>query len=115
MHSYFWLIPSSVWQAQIHLLGNVCTWASANIAAVVYTCLSLWYLIRRRRKIYDIPEGLIPLGVSLSLLCFNGPKAMVLFCCCLLDYFSTFSCSLTLTFLLVAHRDFGHCCVTVAS
>lgn len=34
------------------------TWASANAAALAYLCLSLWYLLRRRRRIYDIPEGL---------------------------------------------------------
>lgn len=81
------LLLASVHQAQIHLLGNVVTWASANVAALVYMCLSLWYLIRRRRKIYDIPEGLIPLcvyvsmlggegGLLLVLLHSNGPKAI---------------------------------------
>lgn len=90
MHSSFWLIPYSAWQAQIHLLGNVCTWASANVAAVVYTCLSLWYLIRRRRKIYDVPEGLIPLGVSLCLLCFNEPKAFFFFVAICLIIFALF-------------------------
>lgn len=66
----YWLHPTS--GAQIHLLGNVCTWASANIAAVVYTCLSLWYLIRRRRKIYDIPEDAWQLWVSAGQICVGG-------------------------------------------
>uniref|UniRef100_A0A8C9EIM3 dolichyl-phosphate-mannose--protein mannosyltransferase n=1 Tax=Pavo cristatus TaxID=9049 RepID=A0A8C9EIM3_PAVCR len=66
----YWLHPTS--GAQIHLLGNVCTWASANVAAVVYTCLSLWYLIRRRRKIYDIPEDAWQLWVSAGQICVGG-------------------------------------------
>ncbi|XP_055576132.1 protein O-mannosyl-transferase 1 isoform X4 [Falco biarmicus] len=66
----YWLHPTS--GAQIHLLGNVVTWASANIAAVVYMCLSLWYLIRRRRKVYDIPEGAWQLWVSAGGICVGG-------------------------------------------
>ncbi|XP_063000987.1 protein O-mannosyl-transferase 1 isoform X3 [Elgaria multicarinata webbii] len=42
--------------AQIHLLGNIVTWTSANVATVVYVALLLWYLLRRRRGIRDIPE-----------------------------------------------------------
>uniref|UniRef100_A0A8B9F259 Protein O-mannosyl-transferase 1 n=1 Tax=Amazona collaria TaxID=241587 RepID=A0A8B9F259_9PSIT len=59
-------------QAQIHLLGNVVTWASANVAALIYMCLSLWYLIRRRRKIYDIPEDAWQLWVSAGGICVGG-------------------------------------------
>ncbi|KAM6337030.1 protein O-mannosyl-transferase 1 isoform 4-T5 [Alca torda] len=66
----YWLHPTS--GAQIHLLGNVVTWASANIAALVYACLSLWYLIRRRRKIYDIPEDAWQLWVSAGGICVGG-------------------------------------------
>ena len=44
-------------QAQIHLLGNVVIWASASLATVVYALLFFWYLLRRRRKICDLPEG----------------------------------------------------------
>ncbi|XP_059684640.1 protein O-mannosyl-transferase 1 isoform X2 [Gavia stellata] len=66
----YWLHPTS--GAQIHLLGNVVTWASANAAALVYTCLSLWYLVRRRRKIYDIPEDAWQLWVSAGGICVGG-------------------------------------------
>ncbi|XP_054249293.1 protein O-mannosyl-transferase 1 isoform X2 [Indicator indicator] len=58
----YWLHPTSA--AQIHLLGNVVTWTSANVAALLYTCLSLCYLVRRRRQIYDIPEDAWQLWLS---------------------------------------------------
>lgn len=45
-------------QAQIHLLGNVVIWASAGLATVLYALLFSWYLLRRRRKLQDLPEGL---------------------------------------------------------
>ncbi|RMB93402.1 hypothetical protein DUI87_30097 [Hirundo rustica rustica] len=66
----YWLHPTS--GAQIHLLGNVATWASANAAALVYLCLSLWYLLRRRRKIYDIPEDAWQLWMSAGGVCGGG-------------------------------------------
>ncbi|XP_062361866.1 protein O-mannosyl-transferase 1 isoform X4 [Cinclus cinclus] len=66
----YWLHPTS--GAQIHLLGNVATWASANAAALVYLCLSLWYLLRRRRKIYDIPEDAWQLWMSAGGVCVGG-------------------------------------------
>lgn len=44
-------------QAQIHLLGNVVIWASASLATLAYVLLFLWYLLRRRRHICDLPEG----------------------------------------------------------
>ncbi|NXB91552.1 POMT1 transferase, partial [Vidua chalybeata] len=66
----YWLHPTS--GAQIHLLGNVATWASANAAALVYLCLSLWYLLRRRRKIYDIPEDAWQLWMSAGGICGGG-------------------------------------------
>ncbi|XP_039201115.1 protein O-mannosyl-transferase 1 isoform X3 [Crotalus tigris] len=43
-------------QAQIHLLGNVVSWTSANVATVVYLVLFLGYLLRRQRNIQDIPD-----------------------------------------------------------
>lgn len=45
-------------QAQIHLLGNVVIWASASLATLVYALLFIWYLLRRRRRVCDLPEGL---------------------------------------------------------
>lgn len=46
-----------VFQAQIHLLGNIVIWASASLATVAYILLFLWYLLRRRRSIWDLPKG----------------------------------------------------------
>nr|XP_035928453.1 protein O-mannosyl-transferase 1 isoform X2 [Halichoerus grypus] len=50
----YWLHPRT--SAQIHLLGNVVIWASASLATLVYALLFLWYLLRRRRSIRDLPE-----------------------------------------------------------
>ncbi|XP_068012071.1 protein O-mannosyl-transferase 1 isoform X2 [Melanerpes formicivorus] len=58
----YWLHPTSA--AQIHLLGNLVTWTSANLAALLYACLSLCYLLRRRRQICDIPEDAWQLWLS---------------------------------------------------
>ncbi|XP_068105015.1 protein O-mannosyl-transferase 1 [Hyperolius riggenbachi] len=51
----YWLHPKTT--AQIQLLGNPVIWYSANIGAVLYTTIFIWYLLRRRRAIYDIPQG----------------------------------------------------------
>uniref|UniRef100_A0A8C0GFQ0 Protein O-mannosyl-transferase 1 n=1 Tax=Chelonoidis abingdonii TaxID=106734 RepID=A0A8C0GFQ0_CHEAB len=66
----YWFHPIS--GAQIHLIGNILTWASANVATLVYVCLFLWYLLRRRRKICDIPEDAWRLWVSAGGLCVGG-------------------------------------------
>ncbi|KAK9392319.1 protein O-mannosyl-transferase 1-like [Crotalus adamanteus] len=50
----YWFHSSS--GAQIHLLGNVVSWTSANVATVVYLVLFLGYLLRRQRNIQDIPD-----------------------------------------------------------
>ncbi|XP_013909465.1 PREDICTED: LOW QUALITY PROTEIN: protein O-mannosyl-transferase 1-like [Thamnophis sirtalis] len=50
----YWFHSSS--GAQIHLLGNLVNWTSANVATIVYVILFLGYLLRRRRNIRDIPE-----------------------------------------------------------
>ncbi|KAM7144291.1 protein O-mannosyl-transferase 1 isoform 3-T3 [Macrochelys suwanniensis] len=62
----------SISGAQIHLIGNVLTWASANVATLVYVCLFVWYLLRRRRKICDIPEDTWRRWVSAGGLCVGG-------------------------------------------
>nr|XP_033816611.1 protein PRRC2B-like isoform X5 [Geotrypetes seraphini] len=51
----YWLQPSS--GAQIQLLGNVAIWYAGSTGILLYVVLFLWYLLRRRRRIYDIPEG----------------------------------------------------------
>ncbi|XP_053337154.1 protein O-mannosyl-transferase 1 [Clarias gariepinus] len=64
----YWLHPSS--NAQIHLMGNIVTWTFANLALIVYMVLFFTYLLRRRRKIEDIPkdswEQLVLAGVVCS-------------------------------------------------
>ncbi|GIX90655.1 protein O-mannosyltransferase 1 [Caerostris darwini] len=42
--------------AQIHLLGNIAIWYSATFALVLYLSVFVFYLLRRRRQCYDIPE-----------------------------------------------------------
>ncbi|XP_077918044.1 protein O-mannosyl-transferase 1 isoform X4 [Halichoerus grypus] len=56
----YWLHPRT--SAQIHLLGNVVIWASASLATLVYALLFLWYLLRRRRSIRDLPEAALAQG-----------------------------------------------------
>ncbi|KAG8509482.1 Protein O-mannosyl-transferase 1 [Galemys pyrenaicus] len=51
----YWLHPRT--SAQIHLLGNIVVWASAGLATLAYALLFLWYLLRRRRGVHDLPEG----------------------------------------------------------
>ncbi|XP_042901346.1 protein O-mannosyl-transferase 1 [Parasteatoda tepidariorum] len=52
----YWVSPHS--NAQIHLLGNITTWYSATTATVVYLVILVFYLLRRRRCLYDIPEDM---------------------------------------------------------
>uniref|UniRef100_A0AAY4AEE3 Protein O-mannosyl-transferase 1 n=1 Tax=Denticeps clupeoides TaxID=299321 RepID=A0AAY4AEE3_9TELE len=63
----YWLHPSN--NAQIHLIGNLVTWVLANIALAGYGLLTLIYLLRRRRKIEDIPEGMCLLA---GIVCAGG-------------------------------------------
>ncbi|XP_055530807.1 protein O-mannosyltransferase 1 [Wyeomyia smithii] len=51
----YWVDSAS--NAQIHLLGNLVIWYSATFAIVVYGSLLVFYLIRRRRKIFDLSEN----------------------------------------------------------
>ena len=44
-------------QAQIHLLGNIVVWYSGTICVAIYCSLLVFYLLRRRRRCFDIPEG----------------------------------------------------------
>lgn len=45
-----------VFQAQIHLLGNIAIWYSATISLFIYFGLLTFYLLRRRRLIHDLNE-----------------------------------------------------------
>ncbi|XP_053509899.1 protein O-mannosyl-transferase 1 isoform X3 [Ictalurus furcatus] len=66
----YWLHPSS--NAQIHLIGNIVTWTLANLALLVYVVLFLTYLLRRRRKIEDIPEASWEQLVLAGVVCSGG-------------------------------------------
>ncbi|CAG0918698.1 unnamed protein product, partial [Notodromas monacha] len=50
----YWISVES--NAQIHLLGNVLVWYTGTFALVLYFLLLVFYLMRRRRNCYDIPE-----------------------------------------------------------
>uniref|UniRef100_A0AC11CSX6 Protein O-mannosyltransferase 1 n=1 Tax=Ovis aries TaxID=9940 RepID=A0AC11CSX6_SHEEP len=94
----YWLHPRT--SAQIHLLGNVVIWASASLATLAYALLFVWYLLRRRRRVCDLPEGLCrgprafhapslwfgpelrvlratSASVALGHLCVSAPRALV--------------------------------------
>lgn len=43
-------------QAQVHLLGNVIVWWSGSLGVLIYSSLLVWYLLRRRRACFDLPE-----------------------------------------------------------
>ncbi|KAI4898339.1 hypothetical protein NFI96_024570, partial [Prochilodus magdalenae] len=66
----YWLHTSS--NAQIHLIGNFVTWTLANLALFVYALLFLTYLLRRRRKIEDIPEACWEQLVLAGAVCSGG-------------------------------------------
>ncbi|XP_043914336.1 protein O-mannosyl-transferase 1 isoform X2 [Protopterus annectens] len=66
----YWLHPTS--NAQIHLLGNTLTWNSANVGALLYVFVFLFYLLRRRRKIHDIPEDAWWQWVLAGVICGGG-------------------------------------------
>ncbi|XP_022356224.1 protein O-mannosyl-transferase 1 isoform X3 [Enhydra lutris kenyoni] len=66
----YWLHPRT--SAQIHLLGNVVIWASAGLATAVYALLFFWYLLRRRRCIWDLSEDCWLRWVLAGALCAGG-------------------------------------------
>lgn len=41
----------------MHLLGNIVIWYSATFSIILYSGLLIFYLLRRRRECYDIPEA----------------------------------------------------------
>ncbi|XP_063792938.1 protein O-mannosyl-transferase 1 [Pseudophryne corroboree] len=66
----YWLHPKST--AQIQLLGNPVIWYSANVGVVLYAVLFLYYLLRRRRAVYDIPQGYWHSFQLVGALCLGG-------------------------------------------
>lgn len=45
-----------LFQAQVHLLGNVVVWYSGTISVLIYSSLLVFYLMRRRRLCFDVSE-----------------------------------------------------------
>ncbi|KYQ57674.1 Protein O-mannosyltransferase 1 [Trachymyrmex zeteki] len=50
----YWVSNES--NAQVHLLGNIVIWYSGTISVIVYVTLLTFYLMRRKRQCFDIPE-----------------------------------------------------------
>ncbi|XP_039310165.1 protein O-mannosyltransferase 1 isoform X2 [Solenopsis invicta] len=50
----YWVSNDS--NAQVHLLGNIVVWYSGTISMIIYVTLLIFYLMRRRRQCFDIPE-----------------------------------------------------------
>ena len=46
-----------LFQAQVHLMGNIILWYTGTISVLAYSALLAFYLLRRRRQCFDIPEG----------------------------------------------------------
>ena len=42
---------------QVHLMGNIVVWYTGSICLLLYSSLLVFYLLRRRRLIYDMPEA----------------------------------------------------------
>ena len=65
----YWLDENS--NAQINLLGNPLLWWISTAAVMAFTALVTFYLMRRRRRVYDLSNGesflSLPLPPSLSL------------------------------------------------
>ena len=45
-----------MFQAQVHLLGNLAIWYAGTLSIVSYSALLTFYLLRRRRLCFDISE-----------------------------------------------------------
>ncbi|KAK6638547.1 hypothetical protein RUM43_006814 [Polyplax serrata] len=50
----YWVSQKS--NAQIHLLGNIMIWYSGAFAIILYIALLVFYLLRRRRHCFDLPD-----------------------------------------------------------
>jgi len=42
---------------QVHLMGNIVVWYTGTACLAIYSVLLVFYLLRRRRLIFDIPEA----------------------------------------------------------
>uniref|UniRef100_A0A1A7WML2 Protein O-mannosyl-transferase 1 n=1 Tax=Iconisemion striatum TaxID=60296 RepID=A0A1A7WML2_9TELE len=66
----YWLHTST--NAQIHLIGNPVSWGVANFSLLAYQLLVAVYLLRRRRGLRDLPDGVWERFVHLGCVCVGG-------------------------------------------
>uniref|UniRef100_A0A3Q3ID41 Protein O-mannosyl-transferase 1 n=1 Tax=Monopterus albus TaxID=43700 RepID=A0A3Q3ID41_MONAL len=66
----YWLHPST--NAQIHLIGNPVSWGVATLSLLAYQLLAAVYLLRRRRGLKDITDGVWSQFVCLGCVCVGG-------------------------------------------
>uniref|UniRef100_A0AAX7TLB2 dolichyl-phosphate-mannose--protein mannosyltransferase n=1 Tax=Astatotilapia calliptera TaxID=8154 RepID=A0AAX7TLB2_ASTCA len=66
----YWLHSST--NAQIHLIGNPVSWGVANLSLLAYQLLAVVYLLRRRRGLKDVPDGVWDQFVCLGCVCVGG-------------------------------------------
>ncbi|XP_034397996.1 protein O-mannosyl-transferase 1 isoform X4 [Cyclopterus lumpus] len=66
----YWLHSST--NAQIHLIGNPVSWGVAHLSLLAYQLLAAVYLLRRRRGLKDLPDGVWAQFVCLGCVCVGG-------------------------------------------
>ena len=44
-------------QAQVTLIGNPFLWWASTVSVAIFFCVLLFYVLRRRRQVYDLPQG----------------------------------------------------------
>uniref|UniRef100_A0A669EEY5 Protein O-mannosyl-transferase 1 n=1 Tax=Oreochromis niloticus TaxID=8128 RepID=A0A669EEY5_ORENI len=66
----YWLHSST--NAQIHLIGNPVSWGVGNLSLLAYQLLAVVYLLRRRRGLKDVPDGVWDQFVCLGCVCVGG-------------------------------------------
>ncbi|XP_029018976.1 protein O-mannosyl-transferase 1 isoform X2 [Betta splendens] len=66
----YWLHPNN--NAQIHLIGNPVSWGLANLCLLSYQLLAAVYVLRRRRGLKDLPDGVWHQFVCLGCVCVGG-------------------------------------------
>ncbi|KAG0429401.1 hypothetical protein HPB47_023716 [Ixodes persulcatus] len=50
----YWVSPTT--NAQIHLIGNLAIWYTGTLCLLLYMAIFSFYLLRRHRLVYDIPN-----------------------------------------------------------
>lgn len=50
----YWVSPTT--NAQIHLIGNLAIWYTGTVCLLLYMAIFSFYVLRRHRLVYDIPD-----------------------------------------------------------